>query len=106
MNQSLDDRRKGYESKWAHDEETRFKIQARRDYQLGLWAAGLKGLSGEAADAFASSVVAADMAEPGDEDVFRMLRAELEAGISDAVIRGKMRDLLEAVSEQVAKDLK
>jgi hypothetical protein len=96
MATGMDDRRKGFESKWAHDAELRFKIEARRNRALGLWAADKKGLSGQAAEDFADSVVAADFQEAGDEDVFRKLRSELDVSVSDAVIRDKMKEALEA----------
>lgn len=96
MSVSFDDRRKGFEAKWAHDAERRFQIEARRDRLVGAWAAAEKGLTGAAADAFVTAVIAADMEEKGDEDVFRKLRAELDpASHSDAAIRGKMADFLD-----------
>jgi hypothetical protein len=100
----MDDRRKGFESKWAHDAELRFKVEARRNRALGLWAAAEKGLSGQAAEDFADSVVAADFQEKGDEDVFRKLRSELDAGTySDTLIRAKMKETLDAAVAAVAK---
>jgi hypothetical protein len=100
----MDERRKGFESKWAHDAELRFKVEARRNRALGLWAAAEKGLAGQAAEDFADSVVAADFQEKGDEDVFRKLRSELDAGAySDAVIRAKMKETLDAAVAAVAK---
>ena len=100
----IDDRGKAFESKWAHDAELRFKVEARRNRALGLWAASEKGLSGQAAEDFADSVVAADFEEKGDEDVFRKLRSELDAGkYSDAVIRAKMKEALDAAVAAVAK---
>jgi hypothetical protein len=96
MANGMDDRGKAFESKWAHDAELRFKIEARRNRALGLWAADKKGLSGQAAEDFADSVVAADFQEAGDEDVFRKLRSELDVSVSDAVIRDKMKEALEA----------
>jgi hypothetical protein len=96
MANGMDDRGKAFESKWAHDAELRFKIEARRNRALGLWAADKKGLSGQAAEGFADSVVAADFQEAGDEDVFRKLRSELDVSVSDAVIRDKMKEALEA----------
>ena len=106
MTGSFDERRQGFESKWAHDADMLFKIQSRRDYLLGLWAAEKKGLTGADAEAFADRVMAADLKEPGDEDVFRMLRGELGAEVSDTMIRSKMSDLLETVAEQLTKDRK
>jgi hypothetical protein len=100
---SMDDRGKAFESKWAHDAELRFKVEARRNRALGLWAAGEKGLGGQAAEDFVTSVIAADFQEAGDEDVFRKLRSELEESVSDAVIREKMDECLNAAVTQVAK---
>ena len=107
MSGSFDDRRKGFESKWAHDEEMQFKIMARRNKLLGLWAAGEMGLAGEKADAYAKAVIAADFEEPGDEDVFRKVRGDLDAAkYSDHAIRHKMADLLELAAEQVQHEAK
>ena len=102
MASGMDDRRKGFESKWAHDAELRFKIEARRNRGLGEWAASQKGLTGQAADDFIGAVIAADFQEAGDEDVFRKLRSELDAAVSDATIRDKMRELLEAAVAALA----
>ena len=107
MSGSFDDRRKGFESKWAHDAEMQFKITARRNKLLGQWAAGEMGLSGEKADAYAKAVVVADFEEPGDEDVFRKVRADLDkAKYSDHAIRQKMADLLEVAADQVQHEVK
>ena len=100
----MDERRRGFETKWAHDAELRFKVEARRNRALGLWAAAEKGLSGQAAEDFADSVIAADFQEKGDEDVFRKLRSDLDAGkYSDTLIRDKMKATLDAAVAEVAK---
>ena len=101
---SMDDRRKGFEGKWAHDAETRFKVEALRNRALGEWAAAKKGLTGAAVEDFVGSVIAADFQEAGDEDVFRKLRSELDASVSDADIRTKMRECLQAAIDQVTKN--
>ena len=67
----FDKREEGFEKKFAHDEELRFKAMARRNKLLGLWAAEKCGLSGADAEAYAKTVVIADFDEPGDEDVYR-----------------------------------
>jgi hypothetical protein len=99
----MDDRRKGFESKWAHDAEMRFQVEARRNRALGEWAAAKKGLTGPAVEDFVGSVIAADFQEAGDEDVFRKLRSELEPSVSDAEIRTKMRECLAAAVDEVSK---
>ena len=100
---SFDRREEGFEKKFAHDEELLFKANARRDKMLGLWAAEKLGKIGADADAYATSVVIADLEEAGDGDVFRKIRADFDAaGVaqSDHQIRRTMDELLErAIAE-------
>ena len=99
----FDRREEGFEKKFAHDEELLFKESARRNKMLGLWAAEKLGKTGADADAYAKSVVVADLEEAGDDDVFRKIKKDLEAGgvqQSDHQIRRTMDELLEkAVAE-------
>lgn len=97
-------REEGFEAKFAHDEELRFKATARRNKLLGLWAAEKLGLSGEEAEAYAKSVIKADFAEPGEEDVFRKIRADFDAkkvDQSDHQIRRTMSELLAVAVAEV-----
>ena len=101
---TFDRRKEGFESKFAHDEELRFKATARRNRLLGLWAAEKLGLQGEEAEAYARSVVNADFAEPGDEDVFRKVRADFDAKKveqSDHQIRRTMDELMAKAVDQI-----
>ena len=100
----FDDRKKGQEAKFAHDAELRFKAEARRNKLLGLWAAEQLGLAGDEANAYASSVVAADFTAPGEEDVFQKVADDLKAkgsSISEATIRAKMAELTAVAQQQV-----
>jgi hypothetical protein len=95
---TFDKREEGFEKKFAHDEELRFKANARRNKMLGLWAAEKLGLSGDAANAYAKDVVMADFEEAGDDDVFKKLRKDLDAKgvtLSDQDLRRTMVDLME-----------
>lgn len=100
---SFEDREKGFERKFAHDEELKFKATARRNRLLGLWAAELLGITGDDAQAYAREVIKADLTAPGEEDVFDKIRADFDAkGVdqSDHQIRRQMADLLgEAVAQ-------
>jgi hypothetical protein len=101
---TFDKREEGFEKKFAHDEELRFKAMARRNKLLGLWAAGLLGKSGADAEAYAKEVVLADFEESGDDDVFRKVLRDLEAakiGQSGQDIRKKMNELLGEAIKQV-----
>ena len=101
---TFDKREEGFEKKFAHDEELRFKANARRNKLLGLWAAEKMGLSGPAADAYAKEVVVADFEEAGDDDVYRKIRKDFDAkGVaqSDQDIRKTMTDLMAHAIEQI-----
>lgn len=101
---NLSDREKAFENMFAHDQEMKFRAEARRNKLLGLWAAERLGKTGDEADAYAKTVVAADFEEAGDEDVFRKVRADFDAGniaMSDEDLRGKMLELLGVAVEQV-----
>lgn len=98
---TFDERENAYENKFVHDEDLRFKATARRNKLLGLWAAGLLGKTGDAADAYAREVIIAEMEEEGDEDVFRKVSGDLGDKASEATIRGKMSDLLAEAKRQV-----
>lgn len=100
---TFEQREDAFEKQFAHDAELRFKAEARRDKLLGLWAAAKLGKTGADAEAYARSVLVADLAEPGDEDVFRKIKADFEAaGIAESEhrIRRTMQELLaKAVAE-------
>jgi len=101
---NFDEREKGFERKFALDEELKFKATARRNRLLGLWAAEQMGITGDEAQAYARAVVKADLAEPGDEDVFRKIRADFDAkGVnqSDHQIRRQMADLMGVAVSQI-----
>jgi len=101
---TFDKREEGFEKKFAHDEELKFKASARRNKLLGLWAAEKLGLTGAAADAYSKEVIAADFEEAGDEDVFRKLRKDFDAkGVSesDHQIRRTMQELMEKAVAQI-----
>ena len=93
---SFEDRKKGFEKKFAHDEEKEFKISARRNKYLGEWAAKIMGYNEEQTKEYIQSVIKADFAEAGDEDVFRKIKSDLKSfNISDDEIRSKMNEMNE-----------
>jgi hypothetical protein len=101
---TFDKREEGFEKKFAHDEELRFKATARRNKLLGLWAADKLGLTGDAANTYAKEVVTADFEESGDNDVFRKVRKDLDAkGVaqSDHQLRRTMDELMEQAIAQI-----
>src|SRR5215204_3672343 len=101
---NFEDREKGFERKFAHDEELKFRATARRNKLLGLWAAEKLGLAGDEAQAYAREIVKADLAEPGEEDVFRKVRSDFDAkGIAEAdhQIRRMMGELMAAAVNQI-----
>ncbi|WP_416898308.1 MAG: DUF1476 domain-containing protein [Minwuia sp.] len=103
----FDDRKKAAETKFALDGEKEFKAQARRNKLLGLWLAEQMGMSGADADAYAKQVIASDFEEPGDEDVFRKVWADVQEyklDISEHRLRRHMQEFLEEARAQVAQE--
>jgi hypothetical protein len=101
---NMKDRQEGFERKFAIDEEQKFKAMARRNKLLGLWVAEKLGKSGADAEAYAKEVVKSDFEEAGDDDVFRKVKADLDAGgaqLSDHQIRRKMEELIEVAVAQI-----
>ncbi|WP_425406261.1 DUF1476 domain-containing protein [Hwanghaeella sp.] len=105
MSNSFNDREKAFESKFSHDQETDFKVNARRNKLLGLWAAGKMGLSDEEAQSYAQEVVKADFEEVGHDDVVRKVLADFNAKgieISKHLIETELQKLTAVAREQVA----
>ncbi|MEE2862275.1 MULTISPECIES: DUF1476 domain-containing protein [Paracoccus] len=98
---TFDDRERAYEAKFAHDADLRFKAEARRNRLLGEWAAGMLGKTGDEARSYAISVVTSDFEEPGEEDVFRKVEADLSGKADAATIRAKMAELMDEARRQV-----
>ena len=93
---SFDERQKGFEKKFVLDEELQFKISAKKNKYLGEWASKILGHKDEEEKEYIQSVIKADFAEVGDEDVFRKLKKDLENhNISDQEVRSKMNELNE-----------
>ena len=93
---SFDEREKGFEKKFVHDEELQFKVSARRNKYIGEWASKILGYNPDQEKEYIQSVIKADFAEAGDDDVFRKVKEDLkDHNISDEDIRKKMDELNE-----------
>ena len=102
MSGAFEDREKAYEDKWAHEQALGFKIAARRNKLVGLWAAAELGLMGERAEDYAKSVVAAELG--GDQGMLRKIRGDFDAaglGHADSVLHRKLEELLATAREQI-----
>ena len=91
----FNDRKRGEEAKFAMDEQTAFRVAARRNRLLGQWAAGKMGLTPEETDAYAKEVIQADFEEAGDEDVIRKVLGDLTAAgidIDEAGVRAALEE--------------
>ncbi len=107
MASGFDEREKGFEAKYHHDQETQFKIGARRNKLLGLWAAELMNISGDEAAAYAREVVIADFEEAGDADVVRKVLADLAAKsveMTEPRLRKEMDRLSGVAREQILEN--
>ncbi|MDB2683105.1 DUF1476 domain-containing protein [Alphaproteobacteria bacterium] len=103
---SFDDREKGFENSFAHQEKISFEVEARCSKIYGLWAAEKLGLSGADADTYASSVVEANLEEPGFEDVLRKVTADFKEkslDISDHIMRVELDKALQEARRQFSE---
>jgi hypothetical protein len=99
---TFDKREEGFENKFVHDEDLRFRAQARRNKLLGLWVAGQLGLAGDAAVDYARTVVAAGTA--GDIDVVRKVMSDLDVkdvAMTEPQIQARMDELMAQAIAQV-----
>ena len=106
---TFDKRGKDEEAKYKRNEELKFKVNARRNKLLGLWAAEQMAFKGADAEAYAKQVVMADVEEAGDHDVFRKVRGDFDkAGVSmtDHQIQRQMTELMETAIAQMKSEKK
>ena len=104
---AFDDRERAFEAKFQFDGEQAFKVNARRDKLLGLWAAGRMGLTGQQADTYARSVVYSDLADSHHDQMIAKLKADLdeaEVHLSEAELRGEMDRQLVHARDQLAAE--
>ncbi len=106
---TFDDREKAFEAKYEHDQDLKFKVNARRNKLLGLWAAGLLGKTGADAEAYAKEVVMADFEKPGDSDVMHKLMADLAAAgkpMEEHTIRKQSEHLADDAKKQIMTEVR
>ncbi len=101
---SFDDREKGFEAKYSHDQELNFKITIRRNKLLGLWAAGELGKTGADAEAYAKEVIASDFEKPGEDDIVGKVADDFKAqgiAIDSDAVRRKLHHLGDEAAQQL-----
>ncbi len=109
MTGSFDEREKGYEAKWAHDEELRFRTMTRRNRLVGEWAADQMGLSGQAADAYVKTLLDLEVRGAHDDALVKKIHTDLEArriALSEHVVSRKMEELLARAAEEIMREKK
>jgi len=102
---SFEDRKKGFESKFVHDEETLFKINAKRNKFLGEWIADKLNKTDKDKEDYILDVRKSCMAKSGDENIFKKVKNDLsQAGLNnmDEEIRNKMNEFLETAKKAVS----
>lgn len=101
---TFDEREKGFEKKFAHDADLKFKAESRRNKMLAEWAGGLMGMSGPEVEEYVKAVRKADLAEKGDADVIRKVLKDLgDKGVktTEAELIKKMHEFLATAVQQI-----
>jgi hypothetical protein len=103
----FEDREKSFEAKFRLDQETCFKLNVRRDKLLGMWAAEQLGLTGDAAKAYALSVVDAEFSEPDHDAGHKVVRDFAAAGvaITEETVRQQLLKMFETAREQILQEI-
>jgi hypothetical protein len=105
---TFDDRNKKHESKFAHDGEMNFKVNARRNKLLGLWVAAKMGLQGVDAEEYARSITLADLEAPGDDDVLNKVLKDFanhNVNLTVSDVRIEMERLLTVARKQIMSEV-
>ena len=98
---TFEDRKKSFEKKFAHDEELKFKVNARKNKYIAQWVSKILGYDEEKEKFYIQSVIKADFQEVGDEDVIRKIKVDLkDHNISDDEIRKKMNEFNEKAKSE------
>ena len=101
MHDIFSEREQGFEAKYVHDQETLFRIRARRDHLFGLWAARTLGYDSAAAEAYAQALVAVDVhPERGDQALVRVIR-DLGGKLGEAPIRSRFAECAEQARHEI-----
>jgi hypothetical protein len=99
---NFNDREKGFERKFANDQEVEFKISAKRNKLLATWVANILKLNEDQKKIYIAEVIKSDFQEAGDEDVFKKIKKDLEGkNIQDTEIRQKMSEFLETAKKEI-----
>jgi len=102
---SFEDRKKGFESKFIHDEETLFKIKAKRNKFLGEWIADKLNKTDKDKEDYILDVRKSGMEKSGDENIFKKVKNDLsQAGLNnmDEEIRNKMNEFMETAKKTIS----
>lgn len=105
----FDDREKAFENKFAHDENLRFKVEARTSKLFGEWAAGKMGLTGDKAKQYGQEVVGANLEESGFDDILRKVRTDFakhNIEMSDHTLQSELDDIHTEARNQVMNETK
>jgi len=100
----LNDREKAFENRFAQDQELQFRVRARRNKILGVWAGQKLGKSDADLEEYARAVVISDFAEPGDDDVLlKVLNDFQDAGvpIERPELRREMDALMRTAMDEI-----
>ena len=101
---TFNEREKGFEAKYKHDQEAQFKIQAIRNKLVGEWAASL--IKPENEEIYVKEVRVSNLEKPGDDDLIGKLLSDFESknlGIKKEEIIKKIEECARLAVEKFNK---
>ncbi|MFM9940531.1 MAG: DUF1476 domain-containing protein [Hyphomicrobiaceae bacterium] len=101
---NFDEREKGFEKKFMHDQDLKFKAESRRNKYLAEWAAAKLGITGAAVDEYVKAVRKSDLSKAGDEDVLAKVEkdfADKGVALAKGEVRKQMNELLAKAVQEI-----
>jgi hypothetical protein len=101
---TFDEREKGFEKKFAHDQDLKFKAESRRNKYLAEWAAAKLGITGTAVEDYIKAVRKSDLSQAGDDDVLAKVAkdfADRGINVAQAEIRKQMGEFLAKAVQEI-----
>ena len=98
------DRARRFEAEYSYREALKFRIEAIRDRQFGHWAAAQLGLTNQAADAYAQTIIRHNLEFPRAEAGLRKVIRDFAAA-GQTMTEDEIRAKMIAYHEQAIHDL-
>lgn len=97
----FDERERGFEAKFVHDEDILFRAEALAVRRIAHWAAALLGHVGATAETYAEGALRAHLDRPGGDALIQRLAEDLARHATLGEIRAQLQDLRQSARAEL-----